>query len=114
MNTEEVVHVNNIFIGFAYVWISCQILRFVWNSEMVTRMKSYEVGAHSRFSFHVRFMAVAYCFSVTFLFCGLTHVSSDIHSLTYSLTHTHLLKYLLNKSNLMFHSFELIVLYFVF
>jgi hypothetical protein len=88
MNTEEVVHVNNIFIGFAYVWISCQILRFVWNSEMVTRMKSYEVGAHSRFSFHVRFMAVAYCFSVTFLFCGLTHVSSDIHSLTYSLTHS--------------------------
>jgi hypothetical protein len=88
MNTEEVVHVNNIFIGFAYIWISCQILRFVWNSEMVTRMKSYEVGAQSRFSFHVRFMAVAYCFSVTFLFCGLTHVRSLTHSLTHSITYS--------------------------
>lgn len=69
--------VNNFLIGVAYIWISCEILRFVWTSEMVSRMKQHQEAELSPITFHQRFMLVAHCFAVSFFFCGLTHVSSQ-------------------------------------
>jgi hypothetical protein len=66
---------NDALIGIAYVWISFEIVRLVWSSELVSKLKNNKELGTTHFSLYHKIMINTYCFATSFFFCGLTHVS---------------------------------------
>jgi hypothetical protein len=71
-----ILTISEVLIGLPYVWISVEILRLIWRSELVSNIKKNpDLLRSSSVTLHQKIITIAVTFAITFVFCGLTHVS---------------------------------------
>jgi hypothetical protein len=71
-----ILTISEVLIGLAYVWISVEISRLIWRSELVSNIKKNpDLLRSSSVTLHQKIITITVAFAITFVFCGLTHVS---------------------------------------
>lgn len=77
---KNLLALSDVLLGLASEWLGVEVIRFIWRSEMVRKVKFKTELGSPLISLHSKILLNAYFFSGTFLFCGLTHVSFPIFS----------------------------------